>query len=239
MSTPETPAATHAQHRIDVFATVLLALATIATAWAGYQSSRWHSEQAKLQMKATATRIESTRSQDIADRETQVDVALFIQWVDAQTLGETELAKFYSDRFSDRLAPAFKAWIAKEPLENSAAPESPFAMRQYKVASTRRGNVPERRGRRVRCPGHGGHPTGRQLRLCGRPVRCLPFLRWFEHADALGREPEGDPRDGISPVRRIGGMGGHVSGDALALKPIASDSPVRGDGSAPHPGNTH
>ena len=135
MSTPETPAAKHTQHRIDVLATVLLALATIATAWAGYQSSRWHSEQAKLQMKATASRIESTRSQDIADRETQVDVALFIQWVDAQALGETELVKFYSDRFSDRLAPAFKAWIAQDPLDNPAAPESPFAMRQYDVAS--------------------------------------------------------------------------------------------------------
>ena len=35
------------QHRIDLVATVLLALATVATAWAGYQSSRWHSEQAK------------------------------------------------------------------------------------------------------------------------------------------------------------------------------------------------
>ncbi len=136
MSPPAEPAATHMQHRIDVLATVLLALATIATAWAGYQSSRWHSEQAKLQMKATASRIESTRSQDIADRETQVDVALFIQWVDAETLGETELAKFYEDRFSDRLSPAFEAWIAKEPLDNSAAaPESPFAMRKYQVAA--------------------------------------------------------------------------------------------------------
>jgi len=135
MTAPAEPAATHMQHRIDVLATVLLALATIATAWAGYQSSRWHSEQAKLQMKATASRIESTRSQEIADRETQVDVALFIQWVDAQALDETELAEFYRERFSDRLAPAFKAWIAKKPLDNPAAPESPFGMRQYNVAA--------------------------------------------------------------------------------------------------------
>jgi len=135
MTSAETPHAHRTQHWIDVLSTVLLALATVATAWAGYQSSRWHSEQAKLQIKATASRIESTRSQDIADRETQVDVALFVQWVDAQTLGETELARFYSERFSDRLAPAFKAWIAKEPLDNPAAPESPFAMKEYTVAA--------------------------------------------------------------------------------------------------------
>jgi hypothetical protein len=67
MSDPATgsESAHRRQHRIDVVSTVLLALATLATAWAGYQSSRWHSEQAK----ATASRIESTRSQDVADRE--------------------------------------------------------------------------------------------------------------------------------------------------------------------------
>jgi hypothetical protein len=136
MSTPETSQERHTQHRIDVIATVLLAAATLATAWAGYQSSRWHSEQAKLQMKATASRIESTRAQDIADRETQIDVALFIQWVDAHATGEGQLADFYRERFSDRLAPAFDAWIQKEPLEHPAAPPSPFVMQQYDVKSS-------------------------------------------------------------------------------------------------------
>jgi hypothetical protein len=135
MSIPETAQERHTQHRIDVISTVLLAAATLATAWAGYQSSRWHSEQAKAQMKATTSRIESTRSEDIANRETQVDVALFVQWVDANATGETQLADFYEDRFSDRLTPAFDAWIAKDPLDNPAAPESPFAMKQYKVGS--------------------------------------------------------------------------------------------------------
>jgi hypothetical protein len=123
------------QHRIDVLATVLLALATIATAWAGYQSSRWHSEQAKLQMKATASRIESTRAQDVADRETQIDVALFIQWVDAHATDEGQLADFYRERFSDRLTPAFNAWVEMKPLEHPSAPPSPFVMRQYDVKS--------------------------------------------------------------------------------------------------------
>ena len=136
MTSPETPLEHRTQHRIDVLATVLLAAATLATAWAGYQSSRWHSEQAKLQMKATASRIESTRSQDIADRETQIDVALFIQWVDAHATDERQLAEFYRERFSDRLAPAFDAWIEKEPLERPAAPPSPFVMREYEVRAS-------------------------------------------------------------------------------------------------------
>jgi hypothetical protein len=132
---PDQASADRTQHRIDVIATVLLALATLATAWAGYQSSRWHSEQAKLQTKATASRIEAARSQEIADREAQVDVALFVQWVDAHTLGERELARFYRRRFSSRLAPAFNAWIETQPFEHPAAPPSPFVMREYSIAA--------------------------------------------------------------------------------------------------------
>ncbi len=131
----EPGAADRTQRRIDVVATVLLALATLATAWAGYQSSRWHSEQAKLQTKATASRIEAGRSQDIADRDAQIDVALFVQWVDANALGEGELARFYRSRFSSRLTPAFDGWIAKRPFDNSAAPPSPFVMPQYRIAA--------------------------------------------------------------------------------------------------------
>ena len=82
MSEPDPESEGRTQHRIDLVATVLLALATLATAWAGYQSSRWHSEQAKAQTKATASRIEAARAQDIADRDAQIDVALFVQWVD-------------------------------------------------------------------------------------------------------------------------------------------------------------
>jgi hypothetical protein len=132
---PDSKSAGRTQRRIDIVSTVLLSVATLATAWAAYQSSRWHSEQAKLQAKATATRIESTRSQDVADREAQVDVALFFQWVDAHSQGQAELADFYRERFTDRLAPAFDAWIATKPFTNPMAPSSPFAMAQYTVAS--------------------------------------------------------------------------------------------------------
>ncbi|MFN8113165.1 MAG: hypothetical protein U0R51_08190 [Solirubrobacterales bacterium] len=114
-------------------ATVLLASATLATAWAGYQATRWHSEQAKNQAKATATRIESTRSADAANREAQVDLALFIQWVDSRAQGDLELAAFYRQRFTDRFQPAFEAWIATKPFDNPDAPTSPFVMRGYQT----------------------------------------------------------------------------------------------------------
>jgi hypothetical protein len=133
--TPGSTPGSRTARRIDVVSTVLLSVATLATAWAGYQSSRWHSEQAKLQAKATASRIEATRSQDVADREAQVDVALFVQWVDAHLQGDGELADFYRMRFTDRLAPAFDAWIETKPFSDSKGPSSPFVMPQYSVAA--------------------------------------------------------------------------------------------------------
>jgi hypothetical protein len=135
VTAPDSKFAGRRQRRLDIVSTVLLSLATLATAWAGYQSSRWHSEQAKMQAKATASRIESTRSQDVANREAQIDVALFFQWVDARAQGESQLADFYRTRFTDRFAPAFNAWIVTKPFTNPKAPSSPFAMARYTVAS--------------------------------------------------------------------------------------------------------
>lgn len=124
-----------AEHRVDVFSTVLLAVAAVATAWATYQSAHWRSEQALASTRATAARVESTRATSIANREIQIDVATFIQWVDAYTAGHTKLAAFYFRRFRAEFRPAVTAWIATKPLQNPAAPLTPFVMPQYRSVS--------------------------------------------------------------------------------------------------------
>jgi len=122
--------------RLELAATVLLAMAAVATAWAAYQSARWHGEQAKSQSASIAARVESTRTANVANRQVQIDVALFTQWVDAYARDETELAAFYRKRFRDEFRPAFNTWVATKPRTNPAAPLSPFAMPQYKLAAT-------------------------------------------------------------------------------------------------------
>jgi hypothetical protein len=124
------------QRRFELAATVLLAMAAVATAWAAYQSARWHGEQSKAQSASIAARVESTRAADVANRQAQVDVALFTQWVDAYALDENELADFYRRRFRAEFRPAFQAWVATRPRTNRGAPLSPFAMPQYKLAAT-------------------------------------------------------------------------------------------------------
>jgi hypothetical protein len=122
--------------RLELAATVLLAIAAVATAWAAYQSARWHGEQARAQSASIAARVESTRQANVANRQAQIDVALFTQWVDAFARHETELATFYRKRFRAEFQPAFQAWIATKPRTNPDAPLSPFAMPQYKLDAT-------------------------------------------------------------------------------------------------------
>lgn len=124
--------------RIEHAATVLLALAAVATAWAAYQSSRWHSEQAEAQSASIAARVESARAGDKADEQQEIDVALFTQWVDAYANDETELARFYRPRFRPEFRSAFTAWVATRPRTNPDAPLTPFVMPQYKLAAEAR-----------------------------------------------------------------------------------------------------
>src|SRR5262245_61171346 len=113
---------------LDWVATALLALATVATAWSAYQSRQWTGEQAQGYSRATAKRIEVNRTAAVANRQVQVDVATFIQWVDATARHETGLADFYRARFRDEFKPAFAAWLATKPLTNPNAPPTPFAL---------------------------------------------------------------------------------------------------------------
>jgi len=121
--------------RLELVAALLLALAAISTAWATYQSSVWRGKQAKAQSASIATRVESTREASVANRQVQVDVALFIQWVNAFARGEGELTTFYRNRFRDEFVPAFEAWVATRPSENPKAPRSPFELPEYRLAA--------------------------------------------------------------------------------------------------------
>jgi hypothetical protein len=121
--------------RVEVVATVLLALAAVATAWSSYQASRWNGEQAKAASRTNAIRIDAARAQGLAEAQTEVDVATFTQWINAYARNETALADFYFKRFRAEFKPAVNAWVATRPRRNPNAPLTPFAMPQYRLAA--------------------------------------------------------------------------------------------------------
>jgi hypothetical protein len=136
MTNASAPGSTSGHHWVEFATTLLLAAAAVATAWASYQAARWHGKQAEAQSASIAARVESTRASNVANREAEIDVEIFIQWIDAYAQGQTELAGFYRKRFRDEFKPAFAAWIATKPLQNRAAPLSPFAMPEYRLDAT-------------------------------------------------------------------------------------------------------
>ena len=121
--------------RVELFSTVLLASAAVATAWSSYQATRWNGEQTKASSRTNAIRIEAARAQGLSEAEKQVDVATFTQWIDAYARGETELADFYFKRFRAEFKPAVDAWVATKPLKNPGAPLTPFAMPEYRLVA--------------------------------------------------------------------------------------------------------
>ena len=122
-------------HRwIDVAAVVILSLATLSTAWSGYQASLWDGDQSSKYSQASARRIEAARAASRADQLTTVDVTLFANYLNAFATGQQELASFYEARFRSEFKPAFDAWVATNPMTNADAPSSPFAMPEYRLA---------------------------------------------------------------------------------------------------------
>ena len=120
---------------VEVAATILLAMATIATAWSGYQATRWGQETTRAQSASNASRILAARADDLANSQTQIDVATFSSWVDAYARNETLLADFYKARFREEFRPAVEAWVATMPLKSPNAPLTPFAMPEYVLAA--------------------------------------------------------------------------------------------------------
>ncbi|MFG1622613.1 hypothetical protein [Kribbella sp. NPDC049227] len=119
----------------EVIVTILLVVAALGTSWSSYQATRWNGEQAKAAGRTNAIRIDAARAQGQAQAQSQVDVATFIAWVDADRRGEAEIADFYAARFRPEFRPAFDAWMATHPVTNPDAPPTPFAMPQYQLAS--------------------------------------------------------------------------------------------------------
>jgi hypothetical protein len=122
--------------RFELAATVLLALASVATAWSAYQSRQWTGVQSVQTSHATATRIAVNRASAVASRQLQIDVATLIQWVDAHEENLPRLVAFYEARFRPEFKPVFETWLATKPFTNKAAPATPFAMRQYRLQAS-------------------------------------------------------------------------------------------------------
>jgi hypothetical protein len=117
--------------RFEIVATILLSVAALATAWAGYQASLWDGIQASHYGRASAYRVQAAEADTDADQERLGDLSVVEGYIDASAAGDQALAAFYRGRAREELAPAFEAWISLDPFTNPDAPRSPLSMDEY------------------------------------------------------------------------------------------------------------
>ena len=121
--------------RVEVVAAVLLSLATVLSAWAAYQATRWSGEQANNYAEAAALRASANSHGTIASRQIQIDVATFIAWSDATQDGDDQLADYLRARFRKEFVAPFQQWLDSRPPDSSGLPPgTPFEQPSYTLA---------------------------------------------------------------------------------------------------------
>ncbi|MCW1924460.1 hypothetical protein OKA05_17975 [Luteolibacter arcticus] len=105
---------------------ILMAVASVATAWCSYQSSCWSGESGGLEAHADKLQRQAIAQHHEARQIEAIQMRLVMEVIDARMEGNEKLASYYADRFTDELKPAYEKWIALNPLEDRTAPPHPF-----------------------------------------------------------------------------------------------------------------
>ena len=116
---------------IELMSALILALATVCTAWYGYQASRWGGEQTTHYFEAVSAGLRGAHLANQGNQVMALHVNPFVEWSAAASQGNQVLADFLYQRFTPELKNALDASLATNPQHNPQAPTAPFAMPQY------------------------------------------------------------------------------------------------------------
>src|ERR1700722_19164274 len=92
---------------LELGAIVLLSLATLATAWSGYQAALWSGIQSKHYAQASATRVRAQEDSTTGGQLHIGDLVLVNGWFNAIESGNPKLANDYRRRFRPAFQPVF------------------------------------------------------------------------------------------------------------------------------------
>ena len=117
----------------ETLSLILMALSTIGSSWSGFQSSLWSGIQTFALADASRFGRNASESDLVANQQRSMDGQAFMEYSRALAEGNSRLAQFFHDRMRPEFLPALDAWLATKPLQNPAAPVSPFAMPEYQL----------------------------------------------------------------------------------------------------------
>ncbi len=124
---PHTPT-----ERLELWSAILISIATVATAYSAYESTRWSGRQSTEFTSAGAARTESAKARADHAANLAIDAGLFADFAGAYTDDKKRLQSAIQGIFRREFRPAVKEWLALDPLNNKGAPATPFALKSYR-----------------------------------------------------------------------------------------------------------
>ncbi|HEU5248610.1 MAG TPA: hypothetical protein VFW15_01365 [Thermoanaerobaculia bacterium] len=122
--------------RMEAGTSLILALATTASAWCAYESTRWGGAQTFRLVAATRAAKQASQLSARAIQLEAFDASMFAEWIKVRGRGEKELEKFFYDRFRPDMQKALDAWLRTNPFEDPSSPRGPFRMAEYVLPET-------------------------------------------------------------------------------------------------------
>ena len=133
VNTPEAVSDRRIRKWSEVWETVILSVATLITAWAGYQAGQWNGLQTELNVQAHTLQLQSGVLDARAGQMHLIDLAPFANWAEAPADGNRVKARLHEAQFREEFRAAFVAWLATDPLIDPDAPSTPFEMPEYRL----------------------------------------------------------------------------------------------------------
>jgi hypothetical protein len=122
---------------VEPVAALLMALATLSTAWCSYESAAWTRQSNRLMNEFNSLERKAGVVSLQGMQQATIHTAMFMEVLAAKQAGNEQLANFYVERFPPDLRKAYDAWVAQRPFENANADPHPFVPRLYETQGTR------------------------------------------------------------------------------------------------------
>ena len=112
----------------EIVEVIVLAMVAIATAFSGYQGTKWGGQQALLYGQASTTRFQADAASTLGGQTLIADASFFTAWLQAHAAGDTQLEALFEKRFTPEYKAAFDEWLDTDPFHDPNAPPGPGAM---------------------------------------------------------------------------------------------------------------
>jgi len=122
---------------VEPVAALLMALATLGTAWCSFESAAWTRSSNRLMNEFNALERKEGLLSLQGMQQATIQTAMFTEVLAAKQAGNDKLANFYVERFPPELRMAYDAWMAQKPFENPNADPHPFVPKLYVTPGTR------------------------------------------------------------------------------------------------------